>query len=215
MSLLCVSIMEPKVDDCIRKMHGERLAEVRLDYMRLDDEELQFIFRQQIRLIATCRPVHFSREERLERLKKAIEFGAKYVDIEYEADAEYKKELVHHAKMYNTEVIISFHDYKNTPPTEELKQIIDQSFTMGADIVKLSTMVNHPSENARILSLYEDDRRIIAFGMGYKGRISRVASIFMGAEFTYVSKTGEDTVAPGQIGKEDFEKILDSINDLP
>ncbi len=212
--MICVSLAEPTPEAFIKGMAGERMVEIRLDYLQAMDEDIELLFNQSIHTIATCREGNFNDQERKHRLKLAMNAGANYVDIEFEADPEYRNELIEVALKNNTQIIISYHNHEMTPESDELTRIVDECFEMKADICKLSTMAHNQKDNARILAVYNDERRIIAFAMGEVGKFTRLASTVMGAEFTYAAKNAQKTVAPGQIGKHEMEEILERINDL-
>jgi 3-dehydroquinate dehydratase I len=114
-------------------------------------------------------------------------------------------------------LIVSYHNYENTPPREELKVLVNRCFSFGADVAKIACQVNCEADAARILSLYDFDyqanvdKKIVAIGMGEKGKITRPASLLLGAPFTYASmSTGKET-APGQLTKQTLEDILDCL----
>jgi 3-dehydroquinate dehydratase-1 len=136
------------------------------------------------------------------------------VDIEIEAGAAYKKEIMQTARLRECQVILSYHNFENTPSKKQLGTIIEQCFSQGADIAKIACRVHSETDSARILSLYDypgqlHKGKITAIGMGEKGKITRLAAPLLGAPFTYASQsTGKET-APGQLDKDTLAKILD------
>ena len=88
--MICVALSDKNSLEDINKF---KLAELRLDMLKLDDSEISEVFSKNKNLIATCRETYYSREERLFILKNAVSSGAAYVDVEIEADAEFKKKL--------------------------------------------------------------------------------------------------------------------------
>jgi 3-dehydroquinate dehydratase-1 len=199
------------------------MAEIRLDGAYLSAHEIQTIFSLHPRLIATCRPGNHTRKERKKVLVTAIIAGAAFVDIEIEADPALKEELIQTARVQGCRVILSYHNFETTPPRGELETIVDQCISDGADIVKVACQVHSVSHCLRLLSLYHHPKvkidnetgsektgnscQIIAIGMGEKGKITRVAALFLGAPFTYASiLTGLET-APGQVDADTLGKI--------
>jgi len=156
--------------------------------------------------IATCRRGKDD-DHRLALLKLAIESGAGYVDIEYESDVTFRTELVNYAHSHNVLVIISYHNFKNTPSIEELNDIIDRSFIWGADRAKITTTATIRADCARVMSLYEKHENLIAFCMGEIGTITRVAAPLLGAEFTYAAISKALATAPGQLTIEGFMDV--------
>ena len=213
--MICVSVAERNLESCLSVIKNDKLYEIRLDKIILNEEEIETIFRLPVMLIATCRLGGFySDEDCLNRLKTAIQSGAKYVDIEYESSETFRNELIELAKKNNCSVIISYHNFQQTPDIKELNEITTNCFDFGADIAKIATMVNSDSDNAKILSLYSRPERIISFGMGDKGKITRIVSTLLGAEFCYVAVNSHKTIASGQLGKEEMINILNALNDL-
>lgn len=197
--MICVSIAETNINRCIRLMNRAPMAEIRLDAAKFTNEEIQRIFGRQIPAIATCREGQFDRSERLRLLSLAIESGAKFVDIEIESDHDYVKTLVDKAKTHSCSVIISYHNYSETPDHAELNQLIDHSLRLGADIVKLAVTATCAEDNARVLGLYKPGLRLVAFCMGEQGKISRLAAPLVGAEFTFAAPNEQSATAPGQL----------------
>jgi hypothetical protein len=97
---------------------------------------------------------------RKELLVQGITGGASHVDIEVEAPAEWKEELIALAKKHNVKAIVSHHNYECTPPTTELLRIVEQCFADGADIAKVAVAAKTVSDAARVLGLHGDGRCI-------------------------------------------------------
>jgi 3-dehydroquinate dehydratase-1 len=213
--MICLCIGNPSVALCLELLPAVELAEIRLDGADLSPNEIRRIFTLHANLIATFRPKvgDDALEKRKMALLTAVEAGAAYVDIEIEAGAEYKKEIVQTARQHECQVILSYHNYENTPSKKHLETIIEQCFSQGADIAKIACQVHSEADSARILSLYDypgqlHQGKITAIGMGEKGKITRLAAPLLGAPFTYASQsTGKET-APGQLDKETLEKIF-------
>jgi len=214
--MICVSIGEDSTEKCITAIDGLEFAEIRIDTLRdATVENVRKIFSKQIRLIATCRPGGTLDENaRKELLLSAIESGASFVDIEVESRDEYKKEIIAAAKNKGCKVIVSFHNYKLTPPNAELGQIVDWCFDSGADIAKIACMVNNDGDNARLLGLLDDSRKIVVVGMGKAGRIVRIVAPLLGSPFTFASLGNGKETADGQISKDEMERILKLLGEL-
>jgi len=136
--------------------------------------------------------------ERLEELLKALDLGASIIDLELATPDLFKM-----VQKVNTKArcLISHHDFKRTPPLEDLKEIVRRQLGAGADICKLVTTARSNDDNLRLLRLYREfaGHKLVAFAMGEAGILSRVLAPLAGAEFTYASlETGEKS-APGQM----------------
>jgi 3-dehydroquinate dehydratase I len=209
--MICVAISDKDYRKCISVLTEVEMAEIRLDLTEYDEETIDLVFGQEIPLVATCRPDKMTEKEQYIKLRRAIEAGAKYVDIEIEANKEQREALVEVARKNNCKVIISYHNYTETPGLRELFNIVDECFNKGADVAKVATMVNSNSDNARLLSLYSEPKPIVAIGMGELGKISRIIAPLLGAEFTFAAEDLGEATAPGQISYSKMKALLDSI----
>lgn len=210
--MICVSLGELDFEQCLAALQGLELAEIRLDRMNLSTRQIEEIFSLPKRLIAAFRPGSESVEERKTAMLAAISAGAGWVDIGLEAADDYKKEIIQAARSRDCRVIVSFHDFEATPPAHELEDRIEECFDAGADIAKLACLVRSAAECARIISLYESfvhrKGRLIALGMGEKGRLTRVAAPLLGAPFTFAALSAGKETAPGQMDIEQMNKVL-------
>jgi len=212
--MVCACIAEKDVKKCLNSLDRVEMAEIRIDLTEFNDEEIKQVFSQRKKLIATCRPGKFTDKERIEKLKLAIESGATFVDIEYEAPLEYRVELIDFAHTHQCDVIMSYHNYKETPDLDELEKIMLSCFKKGGDLAKIATHVNVNRDNSKILSLYKAPGRLIAIGMGDLGKISRVVAPFLGAEFTYAALDENLKTAPGQISYSRLNKFIMDIQKI-
>jgi 3-dehydroquinate dehydratase-1 len=212
--MICASIIEKDVEKCIAAIHKVDMAEIRIELTEFSNEEIRKVFSIGKKLIATCRPGKIKDAERVEMLRIAIESGATYVDLEYEATAEYKNDLIDFAHKHQCDAMISYHNYERTPELDELEQIVQNCYSQGADMAKIATHVNVNRDNSKILSLYKAPGRLVAIGMGDLGRISRIVAPFLGAEFTYASLNDSAATAPGQISYEKLSRFILEIQDI-
>jgi 3-dehydroquinate dehydratase-1 len=212
--MICVAISDKDYRKCIATLSEVEMAEIRLDLTEFDDETIDVVFGQDLPLVATCRLGTMTEKMQYFKLRRAIEAGAAYVDIEIEASIEQKNALIEVAKENNCKVIISYHNFDETPGMKELFKIADDCYQQGADVAKLATMVNASSDNARLLSLYSIDKPMVALGMGQLGKVTRITATFLGAEFTFASEPGGVETAPGQIAYPEMEQILNTIDKL-
>lgn len=209
--MICVSIAERDFDRCREALLDSELAELRIDQTDFSEEEIRELFALPRDLIATCRPGTKSDPQREALLCAAVSSGAAYVDIEIVAAADYLQRISDKAKKHNTKLIVSYHNEKHTPQMSDLEDIIGQCFRMNADLVKIVCRVHSSADCARILSLYQKQKNIIAFGLGKKGTFTRVTSLFLGAPFTYASAAPGEETADGQLSKQRLQSILDAL----
>lgn len=209
--MICVSIAERDLNRCKDALLDSELAELRIDLIDFSESEIKELFALPVDIIATCRPGTKSESQREAILLSAISSGAAYVDIEVDADIDYFFRIRDKAKQQNCKLIVSYHDLKHTPQIAELEDILGQCLRMEADIAKLACRVHSPADCARILSLYQEERTIIAFGLGKMGSFTRIASLFLGAPFTYAALAPGKETADGQLDRQRLKNILDAL----
>ncbi len=143
---------------------------------------------------------------RIKELRRAIELGASIIDIELATPgvADIVKEIKSRA-----ECLVSYHNIKETPPLDRLRQIVINQLAVGADICKVVTTARRFKDNLEILELFTvfPDTKVVAFAMGAAGQISRVLSPLVGGYFTYASINEGRESAVGQITAGDLRKI--------
>jgi len=150
--MICVSIAQKTIDEVIEAAQQvEKLAdviEIRLDSLR-SPEITPIIEKIETPLLFTNRPTweggsfEGSEEERLNLLHSAVKSGAAYVDIELRTDKSDIKHLCEEAGEHRTKVIISWHNFKETPPLDALQEILArQQQQAGAHIGKIVTMAH-------------------------------------------------------------------------
>lgn len=206
--MICVSIAEETPAGCLQALKGLPFCEVRMDRMDLTAPDVRTIFFRHHNLIATCRPGLFPEDHRKMLLLEAIKAGAAFVDVEVEASTRYREEIMKYAKSCGCAVIVSFHDHARTPGREELASTVAACFSLGADIAKIACMVRTCADNARLLGLLDDARRIVVVGMGEMGRITRIAAPLLGSPFTFACLASGRETADGQIDHETLRCVL-------
>ncbi len=205
--MLCVSVAKSDKNLVIETIKKHKMAEVRLDALNtVTKTTVKEIFSSHNNLIATFRPGKINEKERINLLIEAVNFGAKFVDIEIETDFESIAKIEKATKNNDCKLIISYHNYKETPNTDKLINIVEKCKKLNADIVKIATFINKEEDNSTVISLYSIYKNIVAIGMGEKGKITRIASVFCGSPFTFVSENNNKT-APGQIDINTFKTI--------
>ena len=162
-----------------------------------------------VKVLVTNRPRSAASAEeeksRIDVLLKAVSLGADFVDLEL-ATAIVWREKVRALITDNqdrTRLIISHHDFCQTPSRKELFRIFQAAVLAGARVVKIVTLARSQEDNLAILSLLPYARRrkmeIIAFCMGDHGKMSRVMAPLLGAFFTFAALEEGSESAPGQL----------------
>ena len=134
------------------------------------------------------------------QLLKAIEAGAKYVDLEVEAPPMMGRKIRQACQEYGTMLIRSFHDFEGTPPEATLLSLLEKGRRFGGEVVKIVTTATGKADADRVMALYREAEpgTLVAFCMGPEGRESRLEALKQGAPFTYACLTAEEATAPGQ-----------------
>ncbi len=210
--MICLSVGKASVEECLEIIKDTELAEIRLDLNIYHEEDIQRIFSSGANLIATCREGKYNNEERKNLISKAVEFGAKYIDVEINCDLAMKDHVINVAKESDCKVIISYHNYDKCPNRDHMIDIANRCFDGKADIAKIIAKINSTQDIVNIMSLYDQNKKIIAIGMGELGRITRIAAPFFGAPFTYAYPEGRRRTADGQFSDEKLKEIINLIS---
>jgi 3-dehydroquinate dehydratase-1 len=211
--MLCVSISSLPLPQGLAIVAKADMAEIRLDLWRPAKDELVAAFSAHgSKMIATCRAGYGDDTARIDILKAAIDAGCGYVDLEIDASCAFLDALIPYAKAKGCKVILSYHNFEATPSEDTLKLTIIEALACGADLVKIAATVHTPQDAARLLGLYAHPchATLVAFGMGEKGRFTRLAALELGAPFMYVSPDGASPTAPGQFGESEMRALITS-----
>ena len=235
--MICTTIQNKNAEQILQALEQCEMAEVRLDRCELSAREVEDVFTSDVPLVATCRIADVMRTEPSlqdesltaqsrevkamqiaeRRLVRAIEAGARYVDVEIEAPKQMSKRVRNAAHENGTIFIRSYHDFEGTDSLEALKAIVEKCIYHGADMVKIVTTARSQEDVQRVMSLYEwfrnevkdlPDGSLIAFCMGEEGRRSRLDCLKYGAPYTYAALSEEESAAPGQWPAEDLRKAV-------
>ena len=209
--MICVAISDKNLDKCLNTLDKVEMAEIRLDLTEFGISKIEKVFAHPTPTLATCRPDNLGAAKQLELLTAAINAGAKYVDIEIEAEHSQQEAIIKSARSKGCNVIISYHNFTETPGLRELYKVVDQCYELGADIAKIATLTKTKKDSARLLSLYSIDKPLVVLGMGEPGKITRIVAPLLNAEFTFAAMDDGEATAPGQIKYSRMKEILISL----
>ena len=246
--MICTTIINKDLEGVLSALDRCEMAEIRLDSCNLSMKDIDEVFSSDVPLVATCRIADvMANEPSLQdssmtpqgraikamqiaerRLVRAIEAGARYVDVEMEAEKQMSKRVRNAAHENGTVFIRSYHDFAGTDSLEALKALVEKCCYHGADVVKLVTTAHSQEDVDRVMSLYSwiseessgyvggasankkasmvsgssvarlADGGLIAFCMSEVGRNSRLECLKYGSPYTYAALTAEEAAAPGQ-----------------
>jgi len=132
---------------------------------------------------------------------------AAYVDVELRA-ARSLAPVMQSARAHRVPTILSFHDFKTTPPAARLDEIVHSAQSLGAVLIKVATRTDTPTQLDRLFDFFERHRltaNIVPMGMGKLGRASRLELARRGG-LTY-AHLGTPTAA-GQLSVRDLRRAL-------
>jgi len=133
---------------------------------------------------------------------------ADYLDVELRS-ARALRALLAIAKTKNVRRIISFHDFKSTPSARLLAAKAHNAKALRADIFKVATRTDTPTELGRLLEFITKNRvnvRLAVMGIGRLGAISRVLLARAGSVLIYAS-LGPATDVEGQLSLEQLRAL--------
>ena len=222
MGKVCIPVVETTMGKALVAVKEANrwadLIELRIDYLSgvklallLEDRKKPFIVTN--RRKEEGGKYKGEERERLIVLQKAIDLGADYIDVELATGRSFFRDLVRYKR--ETQIILSFHDFRKTPSIKELQKLFGHMVRLGADVVKIVPFARFWEDNLNILSLIpfakERKQKIVAFCMGEKGKISRIFSPFLGAAWTYASLDKNKLSAPGQLTVRELKDIWEKM----
>lgn len=191
---------------------GAKLVELRTDWLSREPDVPRLLKDRPTPVVLTCRRAQDggkwrdSEEDRLRLLRTAIVSGVEYVDLE--------DDIARSIPRYGTtKRIVSHHDFEGTP--HNLEKLWSTMSKMDADVIKIVTLANSPSDCVRVLKLIGNAKiPTVAFCMGEFGVWSRIVCAKFGAPFSYAAFSPDREVAPGQLSFQDMKNIYhyESIN---
>ena len=237
--MICTTIQNRNLEQIYEALENCEMAEIRLDRCDITEKQIDELFSADVPLVATCRIAEVA--QRTDALKdlpeqsrkiramqiaerkliRAIEAGARYVDVELEAEKQMSKRVRQAAHENGTIFIRSYHDFEGTDSLEALKAIVEKCVYHGADLVKVVTTADAAEDAEKVLALYDwcrsysyeritalADGGLVAFCMGEAGKQSRMDCLKAGAPYTYAALTEDEAAAPGQWATADMKKAV-------
>ena len=159
-------------------------------------------------------------ERRIAPLFEAIRQDAAYIDFELRADQRLRKRLLAAASITSTRMVLSWHNFKNTPSQAELEEVLarmmESNAGTGKVIGKIVTTAQNQEDALRVLRLQEQAKAanfpLSCFCMGEAGRITRLATLYLGGYMSYACLNDAQTTAPGQLSLEKLRKLINLLS---
>ena len=214
----CVSVAEntpSKVNKALLAALKESdYAEVRFDFLKADQipDALEMIKKYLKRIVCTLRPkgeggkFDGDEKQRIAILKLIAEYNPFLLDVEFDT-LKKNASLAKYLKSTGTVLLVSWHDFKKTPSSQNLDKRLKQMSRFSSHL-KIVTTAKKIDDSTRMLELYakKGENTLISFAMGDLGRISRILCLYLGSPYTYVS-LGK-AVAPGQFSIGEIKRII-------
>jgi 3-dehydroquinate dehydratase I len=112
---------------------------------------------------------------------------ASMIDVEWNPKYPWR-EIIRNVKKYNLALMISHHDYKETPSEKALIRLAKAAYSKRADVVKIATRIKNEEDILTLLHVSEQftpKRLMTIMGMGTWGALSRLVAPLFNACFIY------------------------------
>jgi 3-dehydroquinate dehydratase/shikimate dehydrogenase len=143
-------------------------------------------------VIVTCRPqweggrFDGSEDERRSLLRRALELGAEFVDLEWGAGFDDVLAID------RTRIVLSTHDFGGVPA-----DVVSRARAMratGAGVIKIAVLAERLADTLPLLDIARDGNAVV-IGMGDAGAPTRLLAARFGSKWSYAG----NGIAPGQI----------------
>ncbi len=215
--MICVSIARGRHRHMMAEhrhlvSQGAELVELRLDYINGPVNLKRLLADRPCPVVVTCRRERdggkYTGDEQSRQLllRSAIAEGVEYVDLEEDIAADIPR-------FGKTKRLVSLHDFRKTPG--DLEAIHARLCQADPDIIKITTMANHPRDNLRMLRMSRGAKvPTVGLCMGDIGVPTRILAGRFRAPFTYATFHHERALAPGQLSFDQMANIYhyDDIN---
>ncbi|PYL73137.1 MAG: hypothetical protein DMF26_14945 [Verrucomicrobia bacterium] len=202
------------LERAVRMRRPPDLFELRLDRLAgMADQVENVLPKLRTPLIITARDPHEGGANKL-RLRQRRDLLARflnhadYMDVELRS-ARALRSLLTLAEKKNVRRIISFHNFKTTPSARILAAKAREARSQAADIFKVATRTDTPTELGRLVEFMTSSRLDLAvavMGIGKLGAISRVLLSRAGSVLIYAS-VGAVTDVEGQLSLEQLRAL--------
>jgi 3-dehydroquinate dehydratase-1 len=203
------------------------VLEWRVDFFdRIGDAEAVIATAGRIRQAAGGTPLLFTRRSAAEG-GEAIALGeqqvvalyealcaaraAELVDFEMRSDPAHLRRVREAARANGIALVLSYHDFTQTPPAAEILQRFRDAQALGADVAKVALMPRGPDDVLTLLAATLQASRelpipLISMSMGGYGALTRMFGWAFGSALTFA--IGDRGSAPGQMPIEDLQAVL-------
>lgn len=173
-------------------------------------------------VILTCRPVNEggyfpgNEEERIDVLRKAIESGVSWIDLELDIDEHNRNNLVMLAQKMGTKIIASSHVLDQSPNSSEIIQDIKDNKESG-DVLKICYSTSGRNDGINLFEaaweLKNSEINTSIMGLGQSGDWTRIHSPILGQAIVYSTmENGWHLAQKGMINTADLKNAWEMLN---
>jgi len=203
--------------DNMEKVQGSSsMIELRSDFVKdfKAEDVKKLASKVNCRSIFTCRNIKEggkfsgSFDEQQAILKEAFKEKFDFVDVAF--DNPFIESLSGNDKK---KLLVSYHDFKETRSSIELKAVIERMRENSPAIIKIATMVNDTKDVftlTDILRQKKNEEKLIVIGMGEAGKLTRVLFPMMGSYLTYASASTK--IVQGIISEQELQTVFNILS---
>jgi len=192
------------------------LVEIWIDHIK--DLELQNLLKEKFTpVVCVCKkPIEMGKfkgtyKQAFELLSTAAQLGSDYIDVPLsQAVGRKLKTCLPVGKVEKCKLIVSYHNFTNTPSSSILLKKVKEMKKSGANVIKIATKIKSLQDSTRLILLANKIQELklphIIIGMGEKGVITRVLTPTLGGEMMFAALDKSKASAPGQLTIEELKK---------
>jgi len=232
--LICVPVISEKETDLIDEVNAvikmkPEVIEWRVDYFEnvMDISNVNGVLKiiraiiDDTPLIITCRSYEegghrkIADEAKLNLFENAVKSG--YVDA-IDMELSFGTEKIGYIKSLaiksDVKLILSYHNFEETPSEKFIVEKIKEEIKYGADAAKIAVMAKDQGDVLKLLNATYNARTeiqnpLITISMGSLGVISRLLGFVFGSDMTFAA--GVNVSAPGQIPMDEMRRYIETI----
>ncbi len=136
------------------------------------------------------------------------------MDVEISNDPDFIQKVRDLTTQHKTHLMLSYHNFKETPSEEFLVDKICEANRLGADIPKIAVMPHNYGDVLKVLNSTYRARKtlietpLVTVSMGDMGQVSRAYGGLFGSDLTFA--VGKESSAVGQISLAQLRALLEN-----
>lgn len=205
--MICAPIQKKISNDVLQSIKS---AQKSVDLLEIWFDEIRDFSDSALRKIFSLKklPLIYKWQGNKQNLQKVLAYQPEYIDLDLKTAPSIIREVAKTSP--GTKIILSFHDFKSTPPNSQLNSIAKKMISKGADIVKIATYASTINDSLRMLEFLSHlapKQKTICLCMGKMGEITRTTGHLFGNYLMYAPISSKDRTASGQVLAGDLKKI--------